>query len=405
MQPNCNYETLIIAGLGAVGSSLLRLGHRELQSFRKVVLVDKDADLLGRYQGHGFLCRTGSVEDHGFLGKVVSEVETNGLFVNLCANTDNVRLRRFLALSRLAYLDICASVTDTLGEHRFSRIMEYTRTLVSSRYPHWLCWGVNPGLVEIITRKIIRDFQGRDVEVTVYEHDQLHTAKNGAQLPVGWCPQALVEEVMLAPTLVVRDGAPKEDEGCGARQAVSFWGGNPVPARVVAHEDIWNLAMIAGVRQARFLYSLAPGVMKALAGDLEAAKKNLRMPSADCPVFGLEQLAVHVQASGSEEAKTLLWQTDHHEVWKRYGVNGVQYQTAKSLLFAMGLLQHTPYGTRAGSYCASDLPIAPSDWGMIDNLFAVHDIDWRDGSHLGLSFGEEELPVARQCERLSRKRH
>lgn len=384
-----NYQTLIVAGLGAVGSSLLKLGGHELQRFQKIILVDHREKILRPYRGQGFCCRRGSVEDHGFLRRLVSEVESSGLFVNLCSNTDNVRVRKFFAPFNLAYLDTCASVTPDPGEHRFSNLMAYTMTAMESRCPHWLCWGVNPGMVEIVTRRLIREFAGpgTEVEVTVFEYDRLRAEKMGAQLAVGWCPRALIEEIMLAPTLVIRGGMRVEDSPGGARQAVSFWQGQAVDARMVAHEDIWNMGMIKGVREARFLYSFNRQVMKVLEGETGPAEALLRIPPADSPVSGLEQVAVQVKKPATGEEKTLVWQTDHHEVWRRLGVNGVQYQTAKSLLFALKLLQETDYGTRPGNYCASDLPIGPGDWPVFDNLFRELGIHWRDGSHLKLSFG------------------
>jgi saccharopine dehydrogenase-like NADP-dependent oxidoreductase len=396
-----NYQTLIVAGLGAVGSSLLKLGGHELRRFQKIILVDLQEQILGPYQERGYRCLRGSVEDYAFLRRLVTEVETSGLFLNLCSNTDNVRVRKFLAPFNLAYLDSCASVTPDPDEHRFSRMMAYTRTAVESRYPHWLCWGVNPGLVEIVTRKLIREFAGpeTEVEVAVFEYDRLRAEKMGKQLAVGWCPRALLEEIMLAPALVVRDGVPTEESRGGARRAVSFWQGQAVDAWLAAHEDIWNMAMIKGVREASFLYSFNRQVMEVLEGETGAAEALLRIPPADSPISGLEQVAVQVKKSATGEERTLFWETDHHEVWRRLGVNGVQYQTAKSLLFALKLLQETEYGTRPGNYCASDLPIGAGDWPVIDNLFKELGIEWRDGSHLELSFGRRPLnPAALQAD-------
>ncbi len=381
-----NFRTLVIAGLGAIGSSLIKLSGAELRAFEQTIAVDRFAEPPPYVKEAGISYYSGDVHDRAFLASLLGDIPLPALFVNLCANVDNVLIRKTVSRFDAAYIDSCACIKKGVSEHRFSRMMPYTLTPFESRYPHWLCWGINPGIVEIITRKLIENFPdpGGFYDVSIYEYDQLHDTGDNQTVPVGWCPDALIEEVMLSPTLVIHDGEPVEGRRPGADSITALWKGKEIASRVVAHEDIWNIGTINGVRNARFIYALHPRVMRILAGDPDDAAALLQVPPTDIPVFGSEQVAVAVKGRSSRHKRSLVWRVDHHAIWQRFGVNGVQYQTAKSILLAILLLQHTRYGTLAGTYCAADLPITGEDWPRIDSMMETLGILWEDAAHLDL---------------------
>lgn len=309
------------------------------------------------------------------------------LFVNLCSGTNNVRIRQNLVSYDSAYLDSCASTTEDPAEYRFSRLMPYTYTEIKSRFPHWLCWGINPGLVEIITRRILSELPDRrgSCDIAVYEFDQLKYLDEAAGTAVGWCPEALVEEIMLSPTLEIQNGRNQETSGSGTIECRVNWGKKTVSARIVGHEDIWNLGVIPAAKNVRFYYSLQPEVMQILSlPDAAEALSMLTIPGDGDSITGLEQVAVQVDSELLEQPRTLVWSEDHGKIWERFGVNAVQYQTAKSLLLAVMLLQRTEYGCSPCTYNASSLPISAEDWPVIDSFMAELDINWQDGTHLKL---------------------
>ena len=153
-----NFRSLIIAGLGSVGSGLISLGWQELDCFEEVTVADIDPLCVSPFADFGYSCRTGNIEDPVFLTKLLQDTPKPALFVNLCAGVNNVRIRQLVAGFDVAYLDSCASTTNDPDECRFSKMMPYTLTPIESQFPQWVCWGINPGLVEIITRKLIRSF-------------------------------------------------------------------------------------------------------------------------------------------------------------------------------------------------------------------------------------------------------
>lgn len=381
-----NFDTLIVAGVGAIGSSMIKLGRSVLQSFKKVILVDLDDGRFAGFRNRGFSFLHGSVEDRQVLEKITGKMKGKGLFVNLCADADNVRIRRMLAPLDLAYVDCCAGSGRNPEEHLFSSIMEYAMTPVESPCPQWLCWGINPGMVEIIARRIIRESPRTNggLNVTVFEHDQLEAKCFNNKIAVGWCPSAFIEEMMFFPTLEIRDGIPSEDCNQGARRAMAFWAGEPIASRIVAHEDVWNMRTIGGVRDACFVYGLHPKVMSILNRAPLEVEDVLQVPPRNVPVVGLERVAVKVSEAGWR--KTLCWQTDHRRTWEEHGINAVQFQTSISMLLAVLLLQQTRYGMLPGNYCAADLPICAKDWQQFDRLMSALGMAWEDGDHLDLCF-------------------
>jgi len=377
-----NYRSLVIAGLGSVGGSLWRLGFPDFVGFDRVVGMDKDPP--GLPGGESIL--RGDITDSSFPGKFLENLPEPVLLVNLCSGVDNLAIRRKLAGRPCAYLDTCAAASPHPAEYRFSRLMPRTLESVDSMYPHWLCWGINPGVVELAARRLMEEMGGTGpFAVTVFEHDGLTAGSEpGEWLAVGWSPGGLVEEVMLAPTLEIRDGRVREGRVPGARRALARWGEELVPSRIVGHEDIWNLGRLRQVGQARFVYGLHPGVMAELEGDPGRAASRLSVPAPETPLAGLERVAIQVRHLGSGKVRTRLWGTDHAGVWSRHGVNAVQWQTARSLLLAIRLLQETGYGLRPGTFCAADLPVNPADWRIIEGMMADLEIRWEPADDLNL---------------------
>jgi len=384
---NRHYRSLVIAGIGTIGSSLITLGADQLALFENIFAVDKDINRLIPLQNSGITCRAGDITDPLFLQSFLADIPGPSLFVNLCSGTNNIRIRNSLLSYDTAYLDSCASMTQDPDEYRFSRLMPYTYTEMVTHHPHLLCWGINPGLVEIITRSLLAVLPDRlkNYDVTIYEFDRLENRANKDKIAVGWCPEALVEEVMLSPTVEIIDGKPKESSGCGSRDCLVNWSAASIPAKVVGHEDIWNLGDIPAVRNGRFYYSLSPAVMNILnMDDSREARNLLFIPDGGDDIKGLEQVAVQVNGENMPIPKTLVWTEDHGTTWKLYGVNAVQYQTAKSLLLAIMLLQRTDYGRMPLTFNASNLPISDNDWPIFDGFMQELDISWRDGSELNL---------------------
>ena len=190
------YRGIIIAGLGAVGRAVLTLGAEVLDTFEEIYLIDRQASVEDALLPGPARMLTGDITDSAFLIEVLEKIGKPALFVNLCAGIDNVGIRRMVGHYDLAYLDSCCCSPAGSSEVRFSRMMSYTLQPVAGVRPQWLCWGINPGLVELVTRRIIASF-GEDragFDVTVYEYDQLVQRENES-VAVGWCPDALIEEV------------------------------------------------------------------------------------------------------------------------------------------------------------------------------------------------------------------
>ncbi len=387
-----HFRSLIVAGIGAIGKGVFALGHDTFVSFAEVYAVDKkllkDEPVLPVRS-----CRIqGDIADDRWLRSLLDRFKKPAIFINLCAGVDNLKVRKVIAEFDVAYVDSCCCSPEDVGEVRFSRMMPYTLTPVASRKPQWLCWGINPGMVELIARKILGSFPDRQstYDVTVYEHDQLHCSTD-KYIAVGWSPEALIEEVMESPTFAVMNGEQIEgNTGAGSLETMANWQGEPVESRIVGHEDIWNIGLLPEVDSAQFIYGLHPRVMEVFKQDLQTAKNTLQVPDSFVPVYGRERVAVKITQKDTGKEKTLVWSEDHYQIWQRWGVNAVQYQTAKSVLLAVKLLQHTHYGKMNGTFCAADLPINTKDWSVIESCMEDLHIRWHDGDHLHLHFDRHD---------------
>jgi saccharopine dehydrogenase-like NADP-dependent oxidoreductase len=382
-----NYNSLIIGGFGSVGTGLAKLGDDVLIGFNRIYAIDNEQTKLDIRSDLDISFILGDIQDISFLQDFLNKVDFPAIFVNLCPHVDNIILRKFLSRYPVAYIDSCVSAISGNDESCISRLMSYTNSFISSRYPHLVCWGINPGMVEIIARMIIKDCFSNDgmFDVSVFEHDQLIADFDNSMKAVGWSPCSLVDEFMLTPSYQIQDGEEVEAEENRAGKIVAFWEGQKVKSGIVAHEDIWNIGnLLAGINSARFIYGLQPGVMKLLEGSPDEAMRLLKIPEDNVPVYGWDRIAVEVGCLRSGRKCTLLWETNHHQVWEEFRVNAVQYQTAKSLLFAVKLVQQTHYGHLKNSHCASNLPIRQTDWQIVKSFMDDLDIIWNDGKFLGL---------------------
>ncbi len=381
------YRSLLIAGLGAVGRAMCVLGQELLASFERVVAVDRLPLPPFVRLPKRIVFEQWDITDGLRLGHLLDRLPQPVLFANLCVGVDNLVLRRLLADRDAAYLDAACSAPEGVNEVRFSRMMPYSLTPVDSLRPQWLCWGINPGLVELVARRLIHQAkEPGPFSVTVFEHDEIHTADtDNGRVAVGWCCDSLIEEVMESPTFFVAGGREIEDTAPGARPVTARWNGAAVPSRLVGHEDIWNLGRLPEVRDAAFVYGLHPRIMAVFdTGEVAEAKERFYVPPPQEPVYGHERVAV--QVSGQDGwRQTLLWQEDHHQTWRRFGCNAVQYQTAKAVLFALLLMHRTPLGELAGNHTASSLPLGPEAWPLLDACLQGLAIRWQDASFLSLS--------------------
>lgn len=365
-----NFRDLLILGAGSIGKSLLKIGQKQLDTFERITVLTPfrvEFDNQPRAQ-----LVVGSAEDPGMLRNLLERRQDRSLVVNLASRVDSVRIRNAVGTMNAAYIDTSASMLPGSVKAGYDEVMTYTHSPSRSPYPQWIGWGANPGLVEIIARKLMSGHEDGVFDISIYEDDQMEARTDSGKLGVGWSPEDLIEEVMLTPSLEIREGKRIQDGAAGARESTMYWGGRRIPCRVVAHEDIWNLGLLPTVRSAKFLYALHPAVMEVLSGPVDLAYQRLEVPSDNVPLKGLDRIAVQVANSHAETS--LKWETDHAEMRERHGVNAVQFQVCRSLQVAIQLLQETDFGLKAGTYCASTLPLDGKSWELIDSALAENEI-------------------------------
>jgi hypothetical protein len=186
-----------------------------------------------------------------------------------------------------------------------------------------------------------------------------------------------VEEVLLSPTLVVADGRVVELSRRGSVEVLLRPGTPPQAARAVAHEDIWSLGQRPEVSHAVFLYRLHDCLMAALRADGADVTARLAVPAPGEVLGGADEITVAVCDLSSGAVQARRWGVDHHREWVAHGLNGVQVQTARGVLFAMSLLQRTPPEALQGTFTASTLPDDALRPGDVLGGFAKLGIDWR----------------------------
>lgn len=383
-----NYRSLIIAGYGTIGGSLVALAPDTIASFRHVWVIDADCDQAARTRENAFEFVAGDVNRPQFLRDMFHRVELPAVFLNAGINIDNLALRQLIATYDMAYIDTAAGLREGCIELFMEKLMPYSYTTVESPRPHLLHFGVNPGMVEIIARKLMREAPDTAYDVMIYEYDDLRVPLNG-KYAVGWSPQSLVEETVLCPSFELIDGRPVEAAAGPTRKITVSWQGEEVISRIVGHEEIWNFGQYGPVVNARFAYGLHRDVMHILDGDPRTVLSRLEVPNGSAPLHGADRIAVVVRPHSRGTAHTLFWEVDHHEVWQRCGINAVQYQTGTSVILALELLQHTAYGLLEGAYTASTLPIDDAQWNMLESLMQTLGCSWQDGTHLNLHVREQ----------------
>ena len=103
---NRNYRSLIIAGIGTIGKSLITLGSDQFLFFEHIFAIDKNDISLIPLQNSDIILQSGDISDSQFLNTLMSSAPGPSLFVNLCSGTNNVKIRNNVALYDAAYLDL-----------------------------------------------------------------------------------------------------------------------------------------------------------------------------------------------------------------------------------------------------------------------------------------------------------
>lgn len=186
------YRSLVIAGMGSLGHAFLKLAGQVLGRFERVRLTDLRDEALLCHPAlmNGFEGLTGDIGDPCFVAGLLDGLPGPILFLNLCADVDSARLRKYLSSHPVAYIDTGASAVSPEQEAGFAATMSYTNQSLHGAYPHLLCQGINPGMVELIARKIMREYpeEERAFDVTVYEIDTLNASLDDGLIAVGWSP-------------------------------------------------------------------------------------------------------------------------------------------------------------------------------------------------------------------------
>lgn len=389
-----HYRTLILGGYGGMGQALLLLGAPFIASFDRVLVLEREQVEPAVPVDALFL--RGDIEDVSFLSEVLHKNGGPSLLVNLCSSTDTYHIRKVVSRYGGAYLDTSCSVIRGVDEHRYSRLMPHTFRPTMNRAPHFTCCGVNPGVVEIIARKIIRDTfpKARRFDILFFENDQFHVPLDGGRVGVSWSAETLVDEVMLTPTFYIKEGRPVELDSPPTLTVGTRWGDRHHDARLVGHEEIWNLQRVEKilVDNSFFSYAFHDAVTNVLQGDANRAHGSLMRPGDAIPVSGTDTLAVRVVEKSSGNQRTLVWTTDHAAMWRRWGINGVQFQVASSLLFFLDLLLRSGDWSTGRLWCGSDMPLERFGWDVVDGLLDTYGIEWKEAN--GLDLCVEEGPFA-----------
>jgi len=382
-----NYNHLVILGCGSIGGALLKIGREDLSDFKKVTVIDKEKRELPGSGNLRFV--SGDLKEPETLKTVLNGAPGSvSLIVNLTEGLDNLAIRRLVSEHRAAYLDSGAGIINAFPkESRLSRLMPYNRTPVQSDYPQWTCWGINPGLVELEARRMLREFDHPEdcYAIGVFEHDQLFGQTRSGRTAVGWSPNGLVNEISQTPTFEIVDGRTVEHRQNKAKNVRVAWDGQTIAGRKVAHEEVWNFGLFLKAWSAFFVYALCPEVMEIINKPARTAISNLGVPTDGDTITGKEQILVQVRNLNRRNEKCLAWEEEHGKTWRRYGVNAVQLQTCRGIQLAVRLLQHTRLGRLTGNFCASSLPLKKPDWEEIDTITRQLNINWRSAEESGPS--------------------
>jgi hypothetical protein len=239
-------------------------------------------------------------------------------------------------------------------------------------------------MVEVIARKIIYETvdQGPRLDILFFENDQFHVQLDGERVGVSWSPETLIDEVMLTPTFCVKASCPFEHEQPPTQQIRTQWGDHVWDARLVGHEELWNVRRISGITvdNSFFAYTLHNDAMDLLRGDPEKARGRLIRPDDGIPILGTDTLVVKVIDIRSGKQRALAWETDHAAAQRQWGINGVQFQVASSLLFFLELLMRCGDWSAGKVLSASDIPLERFGWGLVNELLERYGIEWREAN-------------------------
>jgi hypothetical protein len=380
------YRTLILGGYGSIGRAFFLLGGSYINTFNQVVVLDRKG--MEPHESADAMFLRGDIEDLSFLANVLRRHAGSFLFVNLCSLTDTYRIRQKVSYYDGAYIDTSCSTLYGADEHRYSRLMPHTFKPTRNAEPHFTCCGVNPGMVEVVARKIIQETfdKGACLDILFFENDQFHAQLDGGRVGVSWSPDTLIDEVMLTPTFSVRASQAVECEQPPTLQTKAQWGDRVYDARLVGHEELWNVRHINSitVENSFFAYTFHDTVMDVLRSDADLAHGAFIIPDDDTRVFGTDTLAVKVIDTASRKQSTLAWETDHAATQKKWGINGVQFQVASSLLFFLELLVRCGDWSEGKVLSASDIPLEWFGWDVINELLDRYGIDWREANELDL---------------------
>ncbi len=380
-----NYNHLVILGCGYIGGALLKIGRNDLSNFKKVIVIDKEKRELPGFGNLEFV--SGNLEKPEILKTALTRTPGSvSLVVNLTEGLDHLAVRRLVSGYCAAYLDTSAGIIGAFPkESRLSRLMPYNHTPVRSDYPQWTCWGINPGLVEIAARMMLRELDHPEdhCDIMVFEHDRLSGQTHSGRTAVGWSPKGLVNEISQTPTFEIVDGKAVEHRQNKAKNVRVTWDGQTIAGKKVAHEEVWNFGRFLKAWNASFVYALHPEVMEIIDKPVREAIPKLGVPTAGDLIAGKEQIAVRVKNLNRGKERCLVWEEEHGEAQLRYGVNAVQLQTCRSIQLAVRLLQHTRLGRLTGNYCASSLPLEKPDWEEIARIAQSLNIDWRPAKEPG----------------------
>lgn len=183
---------------------------------------------------------------------------------------------------------------------------------------------------------------------------------------------------MSYPSFEVRNGIVVENDGNGHREKMVFCNDRRLRSRVVPHEDIWNLSRLPKVRDARFIYSLNDNLMDLFTGPIDVARERLVVPTESVMVWGHDTVIVTVKGIQSDFSRSMAWSVDHNLIWQQHGINGVQYQTAKSVLFAVTMLTEGFVPQAGSTYNASTMPLNDEGWAKSEEMMKTLGIYWRE---------------------------
>jgi hypothetical protein len=252
--------------------------------------------------------------------------------------------------------------------------MPYTFRATDVPMPQFVCCGINPGMVEVVARALVRRHHegAAGIEIGFYELDTFRAEASDGRTGVTWSPETLVEEVMDTPSIEVRGGILVEHDEAPTRSIEMVWGGRRVPARLVGHEEVWHATWLdPPVRECRFAYGLAPGVMRILAGeDSVRARQSLTVPRRPVSATGSDSLVVAVRDVDDGQAVAREWRVEHAASLAAFGVNATQLQTARSVLFFTEVLADHPDAEVRVPFCASTMP---REWFGAGTLVRLRD--------------------------------